>query len=41
MGVAESLCDSIFMIFRGKKVLDGTLDAIQSELWQRYHSRGG
>jgi ABC-2 type transport system ATP-binding protein len=30
MGVAESLCDSIFMIFRGKKVLDGTLDAIQS-----------
>jgi ABC-2 type transport system ATP-binding protein len=31
MGVAESMCDSIFMIFRGKKVLDGTLDAIQSE----------
>ena len=30
MGVAESLCDSIFMIFRGKKVLDGTLDSIQS-----------
>jgi len=30
MGVAESLCDSILMIFRGKKVLDGTLDAIQS-----------
>src|SRR5450759_1279774 len=30
MGVAESLCDSIFMIFRGKKVLDGTLAAIQS-----------
>ena len=29
MGVAESLCDSIFMIFRGKKVLDGTLNAIQ------------
>ena len=30
MGVAESLCDSIFMIFRGKKVLDGTLASIQS-----------
>jgi ABC-2 type transport system ATP-binding protein len=28
--VAESLCDSIFMIFRGKKVLDGTLASIQS-----------
>jgi ABC-2 type transport system ATP-binding protein len=30
MSVAASLCDSIFMIFRGKKVLDGTLDSIQS-----------
>jgi ABC-2 type transport system ATP-binding protein len=30
MAVAESLCDSIFMIFRGKKVLDGTLASIQS-----------
>jgi ABC-2 type transport system ATP-binding protein len=30
MGVAESLCDSIFMIFKGKKVLDGTLASIQS-----------
>lgn len=30
MGVAGSLCDAIFMIFRGKKMLDGTLDAIQS-----------
>src|SRR5579863_10616605 len=30
MGVAESLCDSIFMIFRGKKVLDGTLSSIQA-----------
>jgi ABC-2 type transport system ATP-binding protein len=29
MAVAESLCDSIFMIFRGRKVLDGTLDSIQ------------
>jgi len=30
MNVAESLCDSIFMIFRGKKVLDGSLASIQS-----------
>src|SRR5580700_9543456 len=30
MTVAESLCDSIFMIFRGKKVLDGTLASIQA-----------
>ena len=30
MGVAETLCDSIFMIFRGKKVLDGSLASIQS-----------
>jgi ABC-2 type transport system ATP-binding protein len=30
MHVAESMCDRIFMIFRGKKVLDGTLDSIQS-----------
>jgi ABC-2 type transport system ATP-binding protein len=31
MNVAANLCDSIFMIFRGKKVLDGTLAAIQSQ----------
>ncbi len=31
MGVAESLCDSIFMIYRGNKVLDGTLTSIQNE----------
>ena len=31
MGVAETLCDHIFMIFRGKKVLDGSLDAIQGQ----------
>lgn len=31
MDVAEQLCDTIFMIFRGKKVLDGNLDAIQAE----------
>jgi ABC-2 type transport system ATP-binding protein len=30
MSVAESFCDSIFMIFRGRKVLDGTLASIQS-----------
>jgi ABC-2 type transport system ATP-binding protein len=32
MGAAERLCDRIFMIFKGKKVLDGSLDEIQ----QRY-----
>jgi ABC-2 type transport system ATP-binding protein len=31
MDVAEQLCDTIFMIFRGRKVLDGSLDAIQSQ----------
>lgn len=31
MGVAENMCDRIFMIFRGKKVLDGTLAAIQEQ----------
>lgn len=30
MGAAERLCDRIFMIFRGRKVLDGTLEDIQS-----------
>jgi ABC-2 type transport system ATP-binding protein len=30
MGVAEKMCDRIFMIFKGRKVLDGTLDDIQS-----------
>jgi ABC-2 type transport system ATP-binding protein len=29
MSIAERLCDFIFMIFRGKKVLDGTLASIQ------------
>jgi ABC-2 type transport system ATP-binding protein len=32
MDVAERMCDSIFMIFRGKKVLDGTLQSI----YERY-----
>lgn len=30
MSAAESLCDFIFMIHRGKKVLDGTLEQIKS-----------
>ena len=29
MAVAEQLCDFVFMIYKGKKVLDGTLDSIQ------------
>ncbi|HYA18742.1 MAG TPA: DUF4162 domain-containing protein, partial [Bryobacteraceae bacterium] len=31
MNVAETMCDYIFMIFRGKKVLDGTLAEIQEQ----------
>jgi ABC-2 type transport system ATP-binding protein len=31
MGAAERMCDRIFMIFKGNKVLDGTLDEIQSK----------
>jgi ABC-2 type transport system ATP-binding protein len=31
MNVAERMCDFIFMIHQGKKVLDGTLSAIQDE----------
>jgi len=31
MYLAESLCDSILMIFRGRKVLDGTLASIQDQ----------
>lgn len=31
MDVAEQMCDTIFMIFRGQKVLDGSLDAIQAQ----------
>ena len=30
MAVAEEMCDRIFMIFKGRKVLDGTLDDIQA-----------
>src|SRR5689334_21530869 len=29
MAVAEKMCDFIFMIYNGRKVLDGTLEAIQ------------
>ena len=29
MGMAEQMCDRLLMIFRGKKVLDGTLEGIQ------------
>jgi ABC-2 type transport system ATP-binding protein len=31
MRVAETMCDAICMIFRGRKVLDGTLESIQAE----------
>jgi ABC-2 type transport system ATP-binding protein len=31
MSAAERMCDRIFMIFRGHKVLDGTLGEIQSQ----------
>ena len=45
MDVAEAMCDTIFMIFQGKKVLDGTLDAIQAQypadrLRVRLHDEG-
>ena len=44
LGVAENLCDRIGMIFKGKKVLDGTLDEIQSAYGQdtvRLRTSGG
>jgi ABC-2 type transport system ATP-binding protein len=31
MAVAEKMCDFIFMIYKGRKVLDGTLEAIQDK----------
>ena len=31
MATAEQMCDRIFMIFRGRKVLDGTLENIQDQ----------
>ena len=30
MDMAEKLCDTIFMIFKGRKVLDGSIDSIQA-----------
>ena len=44
MGVAESMCDYIFMIYRGNKVLDGTLASIQDRYGSdtiRVSSEGG
>lgn len=44
MSAAERLCDRIFMIFRGQKVLDGTLEEIQSRYGQdtvRLRTRDG
>jgi ABC-2 type transport system ATP-binding protein len=44
MATAEKLCDRIFMIFKGHKVLDGTLDDIQSRYGQdtiRVRTAGG
>ncbi|HBB92133.1 MAG TPA: ABC transporter [Bacteroidales bacterium] len=34
MSVAEKMCDFIFMIYKGKKVLDGTLQSIQEQYGQ-------
>lgn len=31
MDMAEKMCDTVFMIFKGNKVLDGSMDSIQSE----------
>jgi ABC-2 type transport system ATP-binding protein len=31
MVVAEKMCDFVFMIFRGQKVLDGTLETIKAK----------
>lgn len=44
MAVAEKMCDFIFMIYKGKKVLDGTLESIQKTYGQdtvRIQSEGG
>ena len=34
MSAAERMCDRIFMIFKGNKVLDGSLDEIQAAYGQ-------
>jgi ABC-2 type transport system ATP-binding protein len=31
MAMAEQLCDAVFMIFRGRKVLDGSVDSVRAE----------
>jgi hypothetical protein len=44
MAVAERMCDFIFMIYNGKKVLDGTLESIQKKYGQdtiRVQTDGG
>jgi ABC-2 type transport system ATP-binding protein len=44
MNVAERLCDRIFMIFRGRKVLDGTMADIHAQFGQdtvRIRTAGG
>jgi ABC-2 type transport system ATP-binding protein len=44
MSVAERLCDRIFMIFRGRKVLDGSMDNIHMQFGQntlRVRTSGG
>ncbi len=44
MAVAEKMCDFIFMIYKGKKVLDGTLENIQNKYGQdtiRIQTEGG
>jgi ABC-2 type transport system ATP-binding protein len=44
MSAAERMCDRIFMIFKGRKVLDGTLDEIQERYGQdtvRLRTTGG
>ena len=44
MSDAERMCDFIFMLFKGKKVLDGTLESIQDSYGDdviRLHIEGG
>jgi ABC-2 type transport system ATP-binding protein len=44
MSVAERMCDFIFMIFKGRKVLDGTLESIQNKYGRdtiRVQTEGG
>ena len=43
MGVAEKMCDYVFMIFKGRKVLDGTMESIQDQYGEdtiRVRARG-